>query len=151
TAHLPVLGNPDTIAYTTPSGRLVYGGGGISPDVVVPADSNRASTLYRKIRKANLIETYVYGRLTKSVPTYSVENYLKGYFLPEKEYESFLQYVRDYGMEYNPGEANAAKSMVRSDIEALLGRYYFGSEAFFKVKNRSDDVLAKALLALKGE
>ena len=150
-ADLTASGNSDTVAYTTTSGKLVYGGGGISPDVIVPADSNRTSTLYRKIRRANLIETYVYGRLTKSVPTYSVENYLKGYFLPETEYESFLQYVRDYGLAYSTGEANAAKSMVRSDIEALLGRYYFGSEAFFKVKNRSDEVLAQALLALRGE
>lgn len=151
TAELPVLGNVDTTGYTTTSGKLVYGGGGISPDVFVPADSNRTSTLYRKIRKANLIETYVYGRLTKLVPTYSVENYLKGYFLPDKEYESFLQYIRDHDMAYTVQEANAAKSMVRSDIEALLGRYYFGSEAFFKVKNRSDEVIAQALLALHGE
>src|SRR5690606_14537152 len=126
---LPVLGNPDTVVYRTTSGKLVYGGGGISPDVVVPPDSSRASVLYRKIRQANLIETYVYGRLTKSVPTYSVENYLKGYFLPEKEYESFLQYVDDNGMAYSASEADATKSMVRTDIEALLGRYYFGSEA----------------------
>ncbi len=151
TADLPVLGNSDTLAYTTTSGKLVYGGGGILPDVIVPADSNRTNTLYRKIRRANLIETYVYGRLTKSVPTYSVENYLKGYFLPETEYESFLQYISDNGLAYSSGEANATQSVVRSDIEALLGRYYFGSEAFFKVKNRSDEVLAQALLALHEE
>ncbi|MGV3761528.1 S41 family peptidase [Parapedobacter sp.] len=151
TAQLPLLGHSDTTAYTTTSGKRVYGGGGISPDVVVPADSNRASLLYRKIRQANFIETYVYGRLTKSVPTYSVENYLKGYFLPEAEYKGFLQYIRERGMEYSASEANTVKSMVRSDIEALLGRYYFGSEAFFKVKNRSDEVLAQALVALHGE
>lgn len=143
--------SPDTIVYTTNSGKLVYGGGGISPDVVVPVDSNRANALYRKIRQANLIENYVYGRLTKSVPTYSIENYLEGYFLPEKEYENFLRHVHDNGMDYSPNDADAAKSMVRTDIEALLGRYYFGSEAFFKVKNRSDKALAKALLALNGE
>lgn len=146
----PTPGKPDTTAFTTTSGKLVYGGGGIAPDVIVPADSNRASLLYRKIRRASLIETYVYGRLTKSVPTYSVENYLKGYFLPEAEYDSFLQYVGERGIAYSPREADASKSMVRSDIEALLGRYYFGSEAFFKVKNRSDEVLAQALLALHG-
>lgn len=151
TAHLPALGQPDTVTYTTTSGKHVYGGGGISPDVFVPADSNRASTLYRKIRKASLIETYVYSRLTKSVPTYSVENYLKGYFLPEEEYGRFLQYIRDNGLEYSADEVDATQSMVRSDIEALLGRYYFGSEAFFKVKNRSDKVVAQALLALQGE
>jgi len=150
-AELPVLDNPDTAGYTTTSGKLVYGGGGIAPDIIVPPDSNSTSPLYRKIRHANLIESYVYSRLTKSVPTYSVENYLKGYFLPQAEYERFLQYVYDSGIEYNPREAKAAQSMVRSDIEALLGRYYFGSEAFFKVKNRSDEVLAQALLALHGE
>ncbi|MEC3879994.1 S41 family peptidase [Parapedobacter sp. 10938] len=151
TGQLPLLGNLDTAAYTTTSGKLVYGGGGISPDVIVPADSSRASTLYRKIRRASLIENYVYDRLTTSVPTYSVENYLKGYFLPETEYERFLQYIRERGMGYSASEADAARSMVRSDIEALLGRYYFGSEAFFKVKNRSDEVLAQAMLALNGK
>ena len=150
-AELPVLGNPDPVAYTTHAGKKVYGGGGISPDVMVPVDSSRATGLYRKIRKANLIETYVYGKLTTSVPTYSVESYLKGYFLPDKEYKSFLQYARDHGLEYSTREANEAKPMVRSDIEALLGRYYFGSEAFFKVKNRSDKVLASALVALHHE
>lgn len=147
-AELPVLGNPEPVAYTTRAGKEVYGGGGISPDVMVPADSSLATQLYREIRRANLIETYVYGKLTTSAPTYSVESYLKGYFLPDKEYKNFLLYARDNGLEYSTREANAAKPMVRSDIEALLGRYYFGSEAFFKVKNRSDKVLDSALVAL---
>ncbi|SFC41243.1 carboxyl-terminal processing protease [Parapedobacter composti] len=138
----------DTARYLTASGKLVYGGGGISPDVWVPADSNGISNLYRRIRQANLIETYVYERLTKSAPTYAVENYLKGYFLPDKEYQSFLRYIQDQGVDYTQKEADAVKPRVRTDIEALLGRYYFGSEAFFKVRNRSDKMLAEALLAL---
>ncbi|SEL45156.1 S41 family peptidase [Parapedobacter koreensis] len=141
----------DTIVYKTETGKLVYGEGGISPDISVPIDSNGISTLYRKIRQANLIETYVYGKLTQSLPAYAVENYLKGYFLPDKEYQNFLQHVRDKGVVYTLKEANAVKPMVRTDIEALLGRYYFGSEAFFKVRNRSDNVLAQALLALRSE
>ncbi|WP_257669466.1 S41 family peptidase [Parapedobacter tibetensis] len=141
---------PSQDVYKTASGKLVYGGGGISPDVLVPADSSGISTLYRKIRKANLIETYVYDRLTKSVPAYAAENYLKGYFLPDKEYDDFLQYVRNKGIDHTTKEAEAIKPMVRTDIEALLGRYYFGSETFFKVRNRSDQVLAQALNALQG-
>lgn len=149
---LPSLGKQhDTLSYRTNSGKVVYGGGGISPDIWVPADSNRVSSLYKKIRQANAIETYVYGQLTKSLPAYSVENYLKGYFLPDKEYRSFLSYLQEQGISYTPKEANAVKPRVRTDIEALLGRYYFGSEAFFKVRNRSDDVLAQALLALNAQ
>ncbi len=137
--------------FKTPSGRMVYGGGGILPDVWVPLDSNGVSALYRKIRQATLIESYVYGRLTTSVPSYSVENYLKGYFLPDKEYDNFLEYVREKGIDYTQQEATTVKPMVRTDIEALLGRYYFGSEAFFKVRNRSDHVLTTALTALQGD
>ncbi|MBK1440573.1 S41 family peptidase [Parapedobacter sp. ISTM3] len=151
--NLPAQGKSevDTIIYKTESGKLVYGGGGISPDIWVPIDSSGISALYRKIRRANLIETYVYGRLTKSLPAYAVENYLKGYFLPDKEYQNFLQHIREKGIEYTPNEANAVKPLIRTDIEALLGRYYFGSEAFFRVRNRSDNVLAQALLTLQTE
>ncbi|MFC3198554.1 S41 family peptidase [Parapedobacter deserti] len=151
--NLPAVGrqDTDTTVYKTLSGKLVYGGGGISPDVWVPVDSNGISALYRKIRQASIIETFVYGQLTKSTPAYSVENYLKGYFLPDKEYHEFLQYASEKGINYTPDEADAVKPLVRTDIEALLGRYYFGSEAFFKVRNRSDKVLATALLALHGE
>ena len=152
-SDLPTLGKHgmDTIGYKTTSGKIVHGGGGISPDIWVPLDSSGISALYRKIRQANIIETYVYGQLTKSVPAYSVENYLKGYFLPDREYHDFLRYVRERGVDFTTKEANAVKPMVRTDMEALLGRYYFGSEAFFKVRNRSDKVLAQALLALQGE
>ncbi|PPL01653.1 S41 family peptidase [Parapedobacter indicus] len=139
----------DTVSFTTLSGKHVYAGGGISPDIWVSIDSSKISALYRNIRAANLIEDYVYGKLTKSLPAYSVENYLKGYFLPDREYLDFLQYVQDNGVDYTFKEANRIKPMVRSDIEALLGRYYFGNEAFFKVRNRSDKVLAEALIALQ--
>ncbi len=153
--------------YYTPSGRCIQkryvasstikpdehgpADGGIAPNVLVPADSNGIHPLYHKLRKTNLIETYVYGRLTKEVPAYSVENYLKGYFLPDREYQDFLGHVRNQGVDYTTKEANEVKPLVRSDMEALLGRYYFGSEAFFKVRNRSDKVLAEALIALQGE
>jgi carboxyl-terminal processing protease len=38
--------------------------------------------------------------------------------------------------------------LIQSDIEALLGRYYFGREAYFKVKNRYDAFIESALAQL---
>lgn len=141
----------DTAAYRTASGKIVYGGGGIVPDIWVPADSSWVSALYRRIRQARLIEAYVYARLTKSTPSYSVENYLKGYFLPDREYQQFLQYVRERGISFTTQEAEEIKSLIRTDIEALLGRYYFGNEAFFRVRNRSDKGYELALQVLNNE
>jgi len=35
--------------------------------------------------------------------------------------------------------------LIRSDMEAIVGRYYFGREAYFKVKNRYDDFISRAI------
>lgn len=137
------------LKYTTNAGRVVYGGGGIMPDIFVPLDSNRTAMFYKQIVRSNLIETYVYERLTESLPAYSVENFLTGYHLPDKDYHDFLRFVSSKGISYSKRDAQVAKQRVQTDIEALLGRYYFGSEAFFKVRNRSDQILFHALNAIK--
>lgn len=135
--------------YTTLSGREVFGGGGIQPDIVVPLVTNGSNTFYRQIVRDNLIENYVYERLTKSLPAYSVENFLTGYQFPDKDYTNFLQYVRGQGISFTQKDARDTQVSVQSDIEALLGRYYFGNEAYFKVRNRTDQVVFHALDALK--
>src|SRR5690606_2698341 len=122
--------------------------GGIAPDVWAPVNGQDTSAWYKQIRKANLIEEYVYGRLAKSAPAYSVENFLERYRLPDQVYHDFLAYVKTRGVMYSAQEAQTMKGRVCTDIEALLGRFYFGSEAFFRVRNRSDETLAIALSAL---
>src|SRR5665647_19009 len=41
---------PDSLKFTTPGGRIVYGGGGIMPDKFVPADTTGLSPYFLKIR-----------------------------------------------------------------------------------------------------
>lgn len=133
------------------SGRRADQGGGIAPDVWVPPGGQDTSAWYRRIRKANLIEEYVYGSLTQSIPAYSVENFLARYSLPDQVYADFMAYVRARGIPCSDREAQAVKTLVCTDMEALLGRFYFGSEAFYRVRNRSDETLAIALNVLAGK
>lgn len=149
----PTAGEPnDSLeASRIDSGQVVYPAGGINPDIWVPQDSSVASILYQKIRRTNLIERYVYGHLVKSIPAYSVENYLKGYSLPDEAFADFLAYAHMQGITYADREVQQIKPLICTDMEALLGRFYFGSEAFFKVRNRSDQMLTMALNILDGE
>lgn len=134
--------------FTTAAGRIVYDGGGIMPDVYVPTDSSTKISFYRHLARENLVESYVYGRLTNSLPAYSIENFLSGYHLPDEDYSDFLEYIKERGIAVSNQEAQQAKGRIQRDIEALLGRYYFGNEAYFKVRNRSDDMLSHALQVL---
>ncbi len=131
--------------FKTQAGKPVYSGGGILPDVVVPVDSNALSLFYQDLIQYSFIEQFVYARFTKKLPAYSIDNFLQGYHLPDNEYHRFIDFVRGEGFLISDRKKNDLRKVIESDIEALVGRFYFGREAYFKVKNRSDAFVRRAL------
>ncbi|WP_437919147.1 S41 family peptidase [Sphingobacterium sp. LRF_L2] len=132
-------------AYKTMSGKQVYSGGGIMPDIIVAQDSNALNLFYQDLIQYSFIEQFVYARFTKKLPAYSIENFLQGYHLPDNEYHKFIDFVRAEGFVISDRKKNDLRDVIESDIEALVGRYYFGREAYFKVKNRNDAFVKQAL------
>ena len=49
---------PDSLQYKTPAGRIVYGGGGIMPDIFVPIDTTRTSPFYSRLARAGLFNQF---------------------------------------------------------------------------------------------
>ncbi len=49
---------PDSLKYHTNGGRVVYGGGGIMPDVFVPLDTLRLSDYFLSLRSAGVFNTF---------------------------------------------------------------------------------------------
>ena len=135
--------------YKTLAGRELFSGGGINPDIRVELDSNAISLLYQDILKSNYLEQFVYERFTKQLPAYSIENFLQGYHLPQQEYDTFIDYLRQNGLVISDRKKGDLLKLIQSDIEAIVARYYFGREAYFKVKNRYDNYVEKAIQYLK--
>lgn len=132
-------------AFETLSGKQVYSGGGIMPDVTVAQDSNALSLFYQDLIQYSFIEQFVYARFTKQLPAYSIDNFLQGYHLPDNEYRRFIAFVRGEGFLISDRKTVDLRTVIESDIEALVGRFYFGREAYFKVKNRNDAFVRRAL------
>ncbi len=132
-------------AYKTQAGKAVFSGGGILPDIQMPTDSTSFDTPYQDLLRYGFVDQFVYGRFTKKLPAYSIENFLTGYNLPDNEYHAFIDFVRSEGILISEQKKRDLRSVIESDIEALVGRYYFGREAYFKVKNRSDVFVKRAL------
>jgi carboxyl-terminal processing protease len=135
--------------FKTLAGRELFSGGGISPDVSINIDSNTTSLLYQEILKSSYIEQFVYERFTKLLPAYSIENFLQGYRLPQQEYDTFIDYLSQRGLVISERKKRDLLKLIQSDIEAIVGRYYFGREAYFKVKNRYDNYVDVGLQLLR--
>lgn len=50
---------PDSLKYFTPAKRVVYGGGGIMPDIFIPMDTNRLSDFYTNLFRKGVLNNFV--------------------------------------------------------------------------------------------
>jgi len=135
--------------YHTSGGRPIYGGGGIMPDIYVPLDTLGVNSFYKKVIKANLINDYVYTSLVTTAPDFSIDHYIEHYNLPKNTYTNFVKLAKEKGIEVNSKEAIVARKLIELDMKALIARFYFGSEAYFRIKNDSDHMLTRAIEAIK--
>lgn len=137
------------LLYHTSAGRPIYGGGGIMPDIYVPIDTLGINSFYKKVIKANLINDYVYSNLVDAPPDFSIDHYIANYELPKHTYAHFVERAREKDIDVDNKEAAVAQKLIELDMKALIARFFFGSEAYFKIKNGSDHMLARAVEALK--
>jgi len=134
--------------FKTPKGRIVYGGGGITPDVYVPFDTT--------IMGRELIKLYTKGTLSNFVYTYYREH---------KQQLSQYKSAADLANAFKAGEAewkqlqafaakdtvdvtkisNREKAEVLKRLPAMLARQIWRYDGYYQVMNRTDNFVQKAL------
>ena len=94
---------PDSLKYKTPHGRTVYGGGGIMPDIFVPLDTTKYSTLYNEIVRKGVFGSFVADYMDKNreplkkrYPTF--EAFKDNYVITDAFYNEFMQYAKKEGV-----------------------------------------------------
>ncbi len=138
--------------YKTLSGRTVYGGGGIMPDIFVALDTSKFTDTYQQISAKGLITEYVYGKLTNSVKVSGFKNlkeFNDNYQFSYADYNRFLNYCIAKKVKVNKAQAVQSKSLIVSQIKSMLARYYFGEEGFYSVYSETDSFIKAAISKLK--
>lgn len=138
--------------FRTANGRIVYGGGGIVPDIFVPNDTTGITTYYRAVANLGLLQQYVYTYVDinrdqlKNVKTVKQ---LMG-MMPSDDaltYD-FVCYARDNGVPMRWYYINLSRSLIARQLHALVIRDVLGSEEFYRYYNHTDNTVNAALKAL---
>ncbi len=134
--------------YRTLSGRTVYGGGGITPDVWVENDENILSQTLREIYFSEKRYFYTFAeRLLKANPAIKTDQqlFLRAFTVSDELYEKFL----DFLLKEHPGLSRAKLEIDRADIKFLLKRELaylaWGTDARFRVNIERDKQLREAI------
>lgn len=149
--------NPDSInvsdstRYYTEDGRVVYGGGGITPDVFVALDPVLNNTYFAKTSQYVLEFSYNYlNKNRDKIGEYtSPDDFIKKYKVSEKILEQFSEYALKKGVKKDRRQFKKAKSAIATRIKAHFARDLFKAEGFYRTWNQEDKVFAEAIKELQ--
>lgn len=151
--------SPDSIKndknkiYKTKGGKVVYGGGGISPDFFVPIDTAGFSLNVAKIFARNTINNFSYRYYLQheaQIKAYkSSDDFAKNFAFTEDSWQQFVSAAAKDSVSLGAASANEKKELeVR--IRAALAHHIWRNEGFFEVLNTDDKGVSKALEVLRG-
>ena len=115
----------DSLRYTTPGGRTVYGGGGIMPDIFVPMDTTGMSRYYTEVWGRNILYRYTldfsdrHREKINSIRTVEeLDEMLSGYDL----IGDFVAYARARGVEPDYRDIAVSRNLIEAQLRAYIGR-----------------------------
>lgn len=138
----------------TPGGKILYGGGGITPDIFVPLDTTAITPYFRKLFAKNLIFKFA-TKLTETnrqainkIKTYKE---LDEFFAKRNVYIDFVSYADRNGVKpASTSEMAKDKKLITAQIKGYVGRNTELEESAFSYYiYLHDDVIIKALDTFK--
>lgn len=141
-----------SLLYHTKAGRKVYGGGGIMPDVFVPADTANITAYYTQVSNAGLLHrfcfSYVDANRSHLDAAASVADLLQ--LLPPDQIllNDFVQYAARNGVPTRWYYVNISRPLLIDVLKALIARDVLGTAAFYEIDNVRDNVVSRALEAI---
>lgn len=141
----------DSLKYTTPGGRTVYGGGGIMPDVFVPIDTVGTTMALRKFQYSTVISDFAYDYVRSNglaFPTF--QEFSVKFIVSDELLDQFLDYALDgYEITIDERDLAKSKSALRTDIKAEIARQIWLEDGSLFIRNKSDKEVLKAIEVLK--
>jgi carboxyl-terminal processing protease len=138
----------DSLKYYTKKGRTVYGGGGIMPDIFVPADTSGRSGYFNRIYQRGTIYQFAFqysdqhrDYLKKLGNAKEIEKWLDR----ENVIESFVKYASGKGIPYDAEGMNTSRHIIETQVKAYIARNVLGEEGFYPIIQQIDKTLLKAI------
>ena len=148
---------PDSLKYTTLlNKRVVYGGGGIMPDVFVPLDTTGNTGYYRDLLRKGVITSftldYVDRNRDKMNRMYSSFSEFRDQFkIDDSMLKDLLIAAEDEKIEKNESEFEQSKEQITVILKALIARDIWDMSEYYEIVNEKNKAFNKAISILKNE
>jgi len=143
----------DSLKYTTPGGKVVYGGGGIMPDVFIPAEAGEEYGYYNRLINKGVFYDFAFEytdvRRDELSRYKNYKEYLNGFEIEEPLFSDFISFAVKNGVPRDEKGIEARKVDIEVLLKALIGRNILDDQGFYPVYHQRDVTFQKAWKLLK--
>lgn len=143
----------DSIKYYTNAKRIVYGGGGVTPDIFVGLDTSWSSKFYSKLVRSGSFNQFVLdyinnnrASLEKTYP--NVATYIKNFNVDSTFLNKFYDFAKNKKVEPDSAE-NYTRSIptIKNQLKGLIAQDLFNGSAYYQITNEQNPIYVRALNA----
>lgn len=138
----------DTLQYTTAKGRVVYGGGGIMPDIFVPRDTSKYSPYLTKVVNYGYVYQFAFrytDQKREILKQYKTWEEMDVYLSKQNLLDEFVSFASSKGVAPNSREINTSKELITNQIKSYIVRNILGDAEFYPMFNKADSTIKRAL------
>jgi carboxyl-terminal processing protease len=134
----------DSLKFKTPGGNIVYGGGGIMPDVFIPVDTTGYSKYFIELNHKGLIHRFGFyyvdehrEEMKKFTKVEEIITYLKDKPLIKE----LTKYCEDAGVKTNKKGLKYSLEIIDTQVRAYIARNLIDDDGFFPIIHKLDNTL----------
>ncbi len=148
---LDSLKQTDTTKFKTDRGRVVYGGGGITPDIFVPLDTAGRNKYYLEI--GALASEFAYNYYAQKGANFKAEyknmaTFAANFEVTSEMINQCVAFAEQNKVKRNPAQLAVCSNLLKNRIKAFIARQIFGEKGFYYIINAEDNTIRKALQTL---
>jgi carboxyl-terminal processing protease len=142
---------PDSLKFKTlVNKRIVYGGGGIMPDLFIPADTSNYSEYYRSLVRKGVVNSFTLEfsdknrkKLASEFKTF--DDFKNRFSFSSDQIAEFIKRAEESGVKYNDKQFQISKAEILKIMKALIASNLWRTNEYFRILNEGDAVIQKAM------
>lgn len=141
---------PDSLKYYTDNKRLVFGGGGVMPDLFIGIDTSMVTQLLTDVNRKNVINEFCLDnvdknrdQLKKTYPTF--EDFEKNFDVEKLVWADFVKYAESKEIVFDKKQLKKSQAFIFMRIKAGFAQDIWGREEFYRVWNTENAIYIKAV------
>jgi len=141
----------DSLKFTTPKGKVVYGGGGIIPDIFIPLNSSAQNETLSYIKRRGLMSNFVFEELDRDRELYAgftEKEFIESFYVNDDiilKFQDYLNLKEQTNLTFV-----AYHDQMRLMIKSELGAQLYGSTVAEKILNEEDEMIEEIILLSQG-